>query len=81
MVFVKESEILLADDGGISVDASREATITMDDGVSPQVTTNVSLFQSNMVALRVERIINWLRRRTAAVYYLTSANYGAGSPA
>jgi HK97 family phage major capsid protein len=81
MVFVKESEILLADDGGISVDASREASILMDDGVSPATTTTVSLFQSNMVALRVERIINWLRRRDAAVYYLTSCDYGAASPA
>jgi ATP-dependent Clp endopeptidase proteolytic subunit ClpP/HK97 family phage major capsid protein len=81
MIFVKESEILLADDGGISVDASREATILMDDGVSPATTTTVSLFQSNMVALRVERIINWLRRRTYAVYYLTSCDYGAASPA
>lgn len=81
MVFVKESEILLADDGGIAVDASREATILMDDGVSPATTTTVSLFQSNMVALRVERIINWLRRRTYAVYYLTSCDYGANSPA
>jgi HK97 family phage major capsid protein len=80
MVFVKQSEILLADDGGIAVDASREATILMDDGVSPATTTTVSLFQNNMVALRVERVINWERRRTEAVFYITSASYGSTSP-
>lgn len=80
VVFVKPQEILIADDGGISIDASREASLIMDDGVSPATTTMVSLWQKNLVALRVERIINWARRRAAAVYYLTAAAYGSTSP-
>lgn len=80
MTFLKPSEILVADDGGIQIDVSREATITMDDGTSPASTTAVSMFQNNMLALRVERIINWIRRRDDAVYYLTGCAYGAGSP-
>lgn len=76
IVFCKPSEILLADDGGIEIDASREASLVMDDGGSPAVTTMVSLWQNNMVGLRADRTINWGRRRDAAVYYLTSCNYG-----
>lgn len=80
VVFVKPSEILLADEGGINLDASTEASLVMDDGVSPAGTTLVSLWQKNMVALRAERIINWARRRDAAVFYITAAGYGGASP-
>jgi len=74
------SEILLADEGGITLDASREASLVMDDGGSPAVVTMHSLWQENKVGLRVERTVNWAKRRTAATYYITSANYAAGSP-
>lgn len=81
LVFVQPREIMLADDGGVSLDVSREASIVMDDGVSPYSTTMVSLWQNNLVGLRVERVINWRRRRDAAVYYITAAGYGGASPA
>ena len=71
----KPSEILLADDGGITLDASREASIAMDDGSSPSTATVVSMWQYNMVAIRAERYINWVRRRDHAVYYLTACAY------
>ena len=80
IVFVVPREILLADEGGISLDSSREASIIMDDGVSPASTTMVSLWQKNLVGLRVERYINWARRRDEAVYYITAAGYGGASP-
>jgi HK97 family phage major capsid protein len=81
VIFIKPSEILMADDGGINLDASTEASLVMDDNVSPATTTLISLWQKNLIALRAERIINWGRRRAAAVYYLTAADYGAASPA
>lgn len=81
VVFLQPREVMLADDGGIALDASREASIVMDDGVSPASTTMVSLWQNNMVGLRVERIVNWGKRRAEAVYYITGANYGSNSPA
>lgn len=71
----KPSEILLADDGGITLDASREASIAMDDGSSPSTATVVSMWQYNMVAIKAERYINWVRRRDHAVYYLTACAY------
>lgn len=80
VIFLKPNEILLADEGGITLDASREATITMDDGTSPASTTTVSMWQNNMVALRVERYIYWARRRDEAVFYITGAGYGSTSP-
>jgi len=75
VTFFCPREILLADDGGITLDASREASLAMDDGGSPATATVVSMWQNNMVALRAERYINWARRRHDAVYYLTACNY------
>lgn len=81
-------EIYLADDGGVSIDLSREASLEMadssltnaiTDNASPPVsveTTLVSMFQTNSVAIRAERFINWRRRRTAAVAYLTGVGWG-----
>jgi len=80
-------EIYLADDGGIAIDMSREASLEMDttpsnllnDGSSPPVSVEsamVSMFQTNSVAIRAERVITWKRRRTAAVAYQTGTGWG-----
>jgi HK97 family phage major capsid protein/HK97 family phage prohead protease len=81
------SEIYLADDGGVAIDMSREASLQMDssptntinNGASPPVPVAielVSMFQTNSVAIRAERIITWKRRRTAAVVYQTATGWG-----
>ena len=78
VVLMHAPSILYADDGGVSIDASREATIQMDSAPTDTVdasTVYVSLFQRNLLALRAERFITWTRARTAAVTYLTAANY------
>jgi HK97 family phage major capsid protein len=72
--------ILFADDGGVTIDASREASLQMDSApMSPAdaTTVYVSLFQNNMVALRAERFVNWKRVVTNAVKYLTATNWPA----
>jgi hypothetical protein len=74
--------ILYADEGGVSIDASREASLQMDSApMSPAdaTTVYVSLFQTNSVALRAERFVNWKRVTTNAVKYLTAANWPAPS--
>lgn len=76
IILVKASEILLADDGGVTLDVSREASIQMDSAPVAGASTLVSLWQNGMVALRAEREINWARRRVQAVGYIDSANYG-----
>lgn len=78
IILCKASEILLADDGNVTIDASREASLQMDDAPDspPTASTNmVSLFQHNMMAIRAEREINWKKRRTEAVAYISNAKY------
>ncbi|EOU6806997.1 hypothetical protein ACN6XO_004898, partial [Escherichia coli] len=36
-------------------------------------------FQTNSVAIRAERWINWRRRRTAAVAVISGVNYGTAA--
>ncbi|KGT86258.1 phage capsid protein [Erwinia typographi] len=82
LVLVNAPDIYLADDGGVAVDMSREASLEMEsepsgDSITPTPTEMVSMFQTNSVAIRAERWINWKRRRTAAVAVITGVNYGA----
>jgi hypothetical protein len=39
------------------------------------------MFQTNSVAIRAERTINWMRRRDSAVAYLTGVSWGGAVPA
>jgi HK97 family phage major capsid protein/HK97 family phage prohead protease len=83
VVLANASDIYLADEGGIQVDMSREASLEMADnpahnsGTPTGATSLVSMFQTNSVAFRVERFINWARRRPSAVAILTGATWGA----
>lgn len=81
LVLVNAPDIYLADDGGVAVDMSREASLEMQsepthDSQTPTPVELVSMFQTNSVAIRAERWINWKRRRTAAVAVITNVNYG-----
>jgi HK97 family phage major capsid protein/HK97 family phage prohead protease len=67
--------ILYADEGGVAIDVSREATVMMDSAPVPGTTGFTSLWQNNLVGLRAERMINWNRARPNSVYYLTGAVY------
>jgi HK97 family phage major capsid protein/HK97 family phage prohead protease len=78
IVAINAPEILLADDGGVEIDISREASLQMNDAPdSPETTSTilVSLWQRNMVAIRAERFITWKKRRTGAVQYISYARY------
>lgn len=77
LIVFKPSDVLIADDGGASVDVSREATVLMDDGEGTPGTTTINLWEQNAVGIRAERYINWVRRRDESVYYLTNAQYGS----
>jgi HK97 family phage major capsid protein/HK97 family phage prohead protease len=78
IVAINAPEVLLADDGGVEIDISREASLQMDSAPdSPETTSTilVSLWQRNMVAIRAERFITWKKRRTGAVQYISYAKY------
>jgi HK97 family phage major capsid protein len=73
--------IAMADEGGLTIDASEEASIEMLDnptnsGAGATVATSmVSMFQTNSVALRAIRYMNWAKRRSFAVQYIKDAAY------
>lgn len=76
IVLIKQSEILLADEGGVSIDVSREASLQMNSTPATGAQQLVSLFQNNLLAIRAERMITWRKRRPQAVAYISGANYG-----
>jgi HK97 family phage major capsid protein/HK97 family phage prohead protease len=78
VILVHAPSILYADEGGVQIDVSREASLQMSDAPdSPGTTATVlvSLWQNNLVGLRAERMITWKRARTAAVTYISAAAY------
>lgn len=84
VAIVNASDIYLGDEGGFTVDMSDQASLQMDsapDNPSTASTIMVSLWQRNMVGFRAERTINWSRRRSSAVAYLTSVSWGGSVPA
>jgi HK97 family phage major capsid protein len=81
IVLVNASDIYYNDDGGVQVDTSEHASLEMDDApshdsVTPTETTLVSMYQTNSVAFRAERRIDWLKRRPTAVQMIENANWG-----
>jgi HK97 family phage major capsid protein/HK97 family phage prohead protease len=86
VIALNQREIFLADDGAVTVDASREASLQMLDNptnnsATATATTMVSMWQTNSIALRAERFINWMKRRDDAVVYMDDVNWGSiGSP-
>lgn len=78
IILLKPSEILLADNGGIMIDVSREASVQMNtvpDDPASASTVFTSFWQNNLVGIRAERFINWLKRRTAAAVIIEGAVY------
>lgn len=82
IVAVKASEVYLADDGVVTVDASDQASVEMVDSSSQSGITGtgaslVSFWQSGLVGLKAEREITWKIRRTGAARYIYNAAYRA----
>lgn len=75
------SEIYLSDDGAVTIDASTEASIEMADNptnasATPTATSLVSMYQTDSIALRLHRFINWSKRRSTAVALLDGVGWG-----
>lgn len=82
VILVKAQDIYFADEGGVMVDMSREASLEMDDAptgdsVAGTGASLVSMWQTNSVAFRAERILNWQKRRTYAVAALGNVGWAA----
>lgn len=82
VALIAQSAILLADDGNVAVDLSREASLEMSDapaqhsGGTSAGASMVSMFQTDSVAIRAERWINWVKGRSQAVQWIKSVNWG-----
>jgi HK97 family phage major capsid protein len=87
VIFLNAGDIYIADDGGVTIDSSREASLEMSDAPTQDATAGtgaslVSLWQNNLLGLRAERYINWVKRRDGAVAYIDDVQWGLeGSPA
>lgn len=74
---VNAEDIHYGDEGGIEIAMSTEASLEMDseptgDSDTPTPAELVSMFQTNSVAFRAERTMNWSRRRPSAVAWVNN---------
>jgi HK97 family phage major capsid protein/HK97 family phage prohead protease len=79
IVALAANSILLADDGGVDVDISTEASLQAEsapDSPATASTVMISLWQRNLVGIRCERYVNWVKARSGAAVYISGANYG-----
>jgi HK97 family phage major capsid protein/HK97 family phage prohead protease len=79
VILARAPDILLADDGQVTIDVSREASVQMDDAPTNPVTAStvlVSLWQHNLIGIRAERMVSWVKGRSQAVQYLSGVNWG-----
>jgi len=86
MILLKPSDIYKIGDGGIQVSASRDATVEMDsapqgDSQNPTESSAnlVSMFQTESTAIKIVRSLNFAKRRSHAVQYVSGAAYGGAS--
>jgi HK97 family phage major capsid protein/HK97 family phage prohead protease len=82
LIYLIPSEIMLADDGEVAVEVSNQASLEMSDAPANNAATGtgasmVSMFQTDSLAIRAIRFINWKKRRSAAVQYIYNARYTA----
>ena len=83
VALVNANDIYLADEGGIELAMSTEASLQMDsapDNPATATTVLVSLWQRNLIGFRAERTINWARRRVSAVAHLSGVTWGVPTP-
>lgn len=85
LILLKPSDIYKIGDRGVEVSMSTEASIQMDDAPNgdtdtPTANTSVvSMYQTDSVAIKVVRPLNFAKRRASAVAYVGDADYGAVS--
>jgi HK97 family phage major capsid protein len=88
LILLKPSDIYRIGDSGVEVSISRDASIEMSTAptgaeLTPTAASQaiVSMFQSESTAIKVVRSINFAKRRTGVVQYVSGAEYSdSGSP-
>lgn len=72
MILMKGAEMYFGMGNGVDIAISREAYIQSDNAPATPPTGGVSLYQQQMVALRITMMTSWARRRDEAVSWTTS---------
>lgn len=69
--------VLYADDGGVRIDVSQEASVQMVDnpGVPDATTVYRSFWQDNLIGLRAERFVAWVKAHANACNLITGTAY------
>ncbi len=86
LALVNANDILVADDGAINIDVSEQASVEMSTtpltGEESPVDNSVfkSLWQNNLVGLRVETFMTWKRARNSSVAWLDGVAYAPSQP-
>jgi HK97 family phage major capsid protein len=78
IVAIDPTAILVADDGDMTIDVAKDTSLQMNstpDSPGTAATVLVSLWQHNMIGLRVERMCTWARARAGAVATLGPTAY------
>lgn len=81
MALIFPGEVFLADDGQANVEASDQVSIQMDDAPTNASTATatgtsvVSMFQTESIAVKAVRYINWAKARSQACAFIQAAAY------
>lgn len=81
IVLIFPGEVFLADDGAAAVEASDQVAIQMLDNPTNQSTatstptTMVSMFQTESIAVKAVRYINWAKARSQCCAFIQNAAY------
>jgi hypothetical protein len=72
MLIATDAAALLVADGGNEIATAKDASLVLDDGQAPTTSTLVSLWQSNLIGIRVERFLKISARPTASAWAATA---------
>lgn len=81
LLLLQPNEVFLADDGGASVEASDQVSIQMDDAptnktaATATATSLISMFQTESIAIKAIRHVNWTKARSQACQGIRTAAY------
>jgi HK97 family phage major capsid protein/HK97 family phage prohead protease len=81
IVLLNPAEVFLADDGNATIEASDQVSIEMKDNATNQSTATsvgtsmVSMFQTESIAVKAVRHINWAKARSQAAAFIQAAAY------
>ena len=76
-MLIESADVVLAD-AGAEVDITTQATIDADsapDDPSTAATVLISLFQQNLVGLKVIRFVTWTKRSATSAGYISGVTF------